>query len=104
MSRDGNIIHEMLNGAYWKIFNIWYRKLRYWRHNSVPHYIDFMHVEKNVAESLVGTLLNVPRKTKDEVYAQLDLAELGVKPELFAMQEEDKTTLHPAGYTLTNDE
>ncbi|GJW74773.1 putative transposon, En/Spm-like protein [Tanacetum coccineum] len=28
--------------------------------------------------------------------------ELGVKPELFAMQEEDKTTLPPAGYTLTN--
>ncbi|GJR32988.1 putative transposase-associated domain-containing protein [Tanacetum coccineum] len=31
-------------------------------------------------------------------------AELGVKPELFAMQDEDKTTLPPAGYTLTNAE
>nr|GFA11593.1 hypothetical protein [Tanacetum cinerariifolium] len=40
--------------------------------------------EKNVAESLVGTLLNVPRKTKDEVNARLDMAELGVKLELFA--------------------
>ncbi|GJU24243.1 putative transposase-associated domain-containing protein [Tanacetum coccineum] len=92
------------NDAYWKKFNIWYRKLRYWRHNSVPHCIDFMHVEKNVAESLVGTLLHVPGKTKDGVNARLDLAELGVKPELFAMQEEDKTTLPPAGYTLTNAE
>ncbi|GJR72740.1 putative transposon, En/Spm-like protein [Tanacetum coccineum] len=92
------------NGAYWKKFNIWYRKLRYWRHHSVPHCIDFMHVEKNVAESLVGTLLNVSGKTKDGVNARLDLAELGVKPELFAMQEEDKTTLPPAGYTLTNAE
>ncbi|GJV93462.1 putative reverse transcriptase domain-containing protein [Tanacetum coccineum] len=54
------------NGTYWKKFNIWYRKLRYWRHNSVPHCIDFMHVEKKVAESLVGTLLNVLGKTKDE--------------------------------------
>ncbi|GJV73974.1 hypothetical protein Tco_1493969 [Tanacetum coccineum] len=70
----------------------------YWRHHYVPHCIDFMHVEKNVAESLVGTLLNVPRKTKDGVYARLDLAELGVKPELFAMQEEDKTTLPSAGH------
>ncbi|GJX13747.1 putative reverse transcriptase domain-containing protein [Tanacetum coccineum] len=34
-------------------------------------------------------------KTKDGVNARLDLAELGVKPELFAMQEEDKTTLPP---------
>ncbi|GKA21242.1 putative reverse transcriptase domain-containing protein [Tanacetum coccineum] len=60
--------------------------------------------EKNVAESLVGTLLHVSGKTKDGVNARLDLAELGVKPELFAMQEEDKTTLPPAGYTLTNAE
>ncbi|GKB24131.1 putative reverse transcriptase domain-containing protein [Tanacetum coccineum] len=63
-----------------------------------------MHVEKNVCESLVRTLLNVPGKTKDGMNARLDLAELGIKPELFARQEEDKTTLPPAGYTLTNAE
>ncbi|GJV98177.1 putative transposon, En/Spm-like protein [Tanacetum coccineum] len=74
----------------------------YWRHNSIPHCIDIMHVEKNVVESLVGTLLNVSGKMKDGVNARLDLAELGVKPKLFAMQEEDKTTQPPAGYTLTN--
>ncbi|GJW10137.1 putative transposon, En/Spm-like protein [Tanacetum coccineum] len=90
------------NGVYWKKFNIWYRKLKYWRHNPIPHCIDFMHVEKNVAESIVGTLLHVPGKTKDGLNARLDLAELGVKPELFAMQDEDKTTLPLAGYTLTN--
>ncbi|GJR13824.1 putative reverse transcriptase domain-containing protein [Tanacetum coccineum] len=60
--------------------------------------------KKNVAESIVGTLLHVPGKTKDGLKARLDLAELGVKPELFAMQDEDKTTLRPAGYTLTNAE
>ncbi|GJR60509.1 putative transposase-associated domain-containing protein [Tanacetum coccineum] len=60
--------------------------------------------EKNVAESIVGTLLHVPGKTKDGLNALLDLAELGVKPELFVMQDEDKTTLPPAGYTLTNAE
>nr|GEY01303.1 hypothetical protein [Tanacetum cinerariifolium] len=57
----------------------------------------------NVAKSLVRTLLHVLGKTKDRVNARLDLAELGVKPELFAMQE-DKTTLLPAGYTLMNAE
>ncbi|GKE14928.1 putative transposon, En/Spm-like protein [Tanacetum coccineum] len=62
------------------------------------------HHKKNVTRSLVGTLLNVPGKTKDGVNVRLDLAELGVKPELFAMQEEDKTTLPPASYTLTNAE
>ena len=63
-----------------------------------------MHVEKNVAESLVGTLLHVPGKTKDGLNARLDLAELGVKQELFARQEQDGTTLPPAGYTLSNAE
>ncbi|GKF50849.1 hypothetical protein Tco_0147316 [Tanacetum coccineum] len=66
--------------------------------------VDFMHVEKNVCDSLVGTLLNVPGKTKDGMNARLDVAELGIKPELLARQEEDKTTLPPAGYTLTNAE
>nr|GEY11182.1 hypothetical protein [Tanacetum cinerariifolium] len=54
--------------------------------------------EKNVGESLVGTLLNVPGKIKDGMNARLDLAELGIKPELFT----SKTTLPPTGYTLTN--
>ncbi|GJU13322.1 putative transposon, En/Spm-like protein [Tanacetum coccineum] len=61
-----------------------------------------MHVEMNVAESIVKTLLHVLRKTKDGLNARLDLAELGVKPELFSMQDKDKTTLPLAGYTLTN--
>nr|GEY02691.1 hypothetical protein [Tanacetum cinerariifolium] len=78
---------NQVNEAYWKKFNIWYRKLRYWRHNSVPHCIDFMHVEKNVCESLVKTLLYVPGKTKDGMNARLDMAELGIKPELFARKE-----------------
>ena len=60
------------NDVYWKKFNIWYQKLVYWRHNSVPHCLDFMHVEKNVAESLVGTLLHVKGKTKDGLNARLD--------------------------------
>ncbi|GKG32413.1 hypothetical protein Tco_0429923, partial [Tanacetum coccineum] len=33
--------------------------------------IDFMHVEKNVCESLVGTLLNVPGKTKVKIKDQI---------------------------------
>ncbi|GJU73410.1 putative transposon, En/Spm-like protein [Tanacetum coccineum] len=65
----------------------------YWRHNSVPHCIDFMHVEKNVAESLVGTLLHVPGKTKDGVNARLVSDELGVQTRVFAIKKKNKTTL-----------
>nr|GEX02703.1 hypothetical protein [Tanacetum cinerariifolium] len=65
---------------------------------------DYPALEKNVAESLAGTLLHVSGETKDGVNARLDMAELGVKPELFSMQEEEKTTLPQACYTLTNTE
>nr|GEX99503.1 hypothetical protein [Tanacetum cinerariifolium] len=54
--------------------------------------------EKNVYESLVVTLLNVPGKKKYRMNARLELAELGIKLELFARQEEDKTTLPLAGH------
>nr|GFA83965.1 hypothetical protein [Tanacetum cinerariifolium] len=54
---------------------------------------DYPALEKNVVESIVETLLHVPGKAKDGVNARFDLAELGVKPKLFAMQKEDETTL-----------
>ncbi|XP_074296971.1 uncharacterized protein LOC141627640 [Silene latifolia] len=38
--------------------------LPYWKHLSVRHCIDVMHVEKNVCETLIGTLLNILGKTK----------------------------------------
>lgn len=62
-----------------------------------------MHIEKNVGESLIGTLLNTG-KTKDGYNARLDLAALGIKPELFPTEEDGKTKLPAAGYTLSNDE
>jgi len=38
-----------------------------------------MHVEKNVCDSIIGTLLNVKGKTKDEINARKDLVEIGVR-------------------------
>ncbi|GJR82992.1 putative reverse transcriptase domain-containing protein [Tanacetum coccineum] len=46
---------------------------------------------------------NRHHSTKDGLNARLDLAELGVKPELFVMQDEDKTTLPPAGGERVSD-
>jgi hypothetical protein len=39
----------------------------------VRHVIDVMHVEKNVCEALVGTLLDIPGKIKDTLNAWMDL-------------------------------
>ena len=65
-----------------------------------------MHIEKNVCESLIGTLLNIPGKTKDGIKARLDLKKLGIQPELAPRVENDKnfTYLPPTSYTMSTKE
>jgi hypothetical protein len=48
----------------------------------VCHEIDVMHVEKNVCEALIGTLLDIPGKTKDTIKAQMDLEEMKLRKDL----------------------
>nr|GEW38040.1 hypothetical protein [Tanacetum cinerariifolium] len=57
-------------------------ELKYWPHLHVRHCLDVMHIEKNVCESLLGLLLNIPGKTKDGVDAQKDMVEMGIRNEL----------------------
>lgn len=90
--------------TYWKKYNIWQRRLRYWRYNSVQHCIDFMHVEKNVCESLIGTLLHMSGKTKDGLEARMDLVHFGLRPELEPKIQGNGTILPAACYTLTKEE
>jgi hypothetical protein len=53
--------------------------LPYWKDLMVRHAIDVMHVEKNVCKALVGTLLDIPGKTKDTLKAHLDLEEMKLR-------------------------
>ena len=41
-----------------------------------------MHSEKNVAEALLGTLMDIAEKTKDNVKARVDQATLYNRPKL----------------------
>ena len=34
-------------------------RLPYWKHLKLPHNLDVMHIEKNICENILGTLLNV---------------------------------------------
>ncbi|GKB84680.1 uncharacterized protein Tco_0956952 [Tanacetum coccineum] len=52
------------------------------RINLLRHNLDVMNIEKNVCESIVGTLMNLDGKTKDHIKARLDLQEMGIRPEL----------------------
>ena len=63
-----------------------------------------MHIEKNVCESIIGTLLNVLGKTKDGVKSRLDLLERGLRSELAPRFGLKRTYLPPACYTLSKEE
>ncbi|KAL5840762.1 hypothetical protein ACOSQ4_013370 [Xanthoceras sorbifolium] len=43
---------------------------------------NMMHIQKNICESLLGTLLNINGKTKDGVNSRKDLQDLGIRHEL----------------------
>ena len=61
-----------------------------------------MHVEKNVCDSLLGLLLNIPDKTKDGVNARLDMVDMGIRLDLTPQKsEKGRTFLPPASYTLS---
>ena len=79
--------------------NIWKKKsiffeLPYWSKLDVRHWIDVMHVEKNVCNSIIGTLLNIKGKTKDGINAHKDMVEMGVRLELQPQPHGNKLTCH----------
>ncbi|KAK1663854.1 hypothetical protein QYE76_052013 [Lolium multiflorum] len=69
------------------LIGVWKRRsvfwdLPYWKILDTPHCLDVMHITKNVCESLLGTLLNMPDRTKDGQKARHDLKVLGIREEL----------------------
>jgi hypothetical protein len=67
----------------------------YWKILDTPYSLDQMHITKNVLESLLGTLLNIPEKTKNGPKARTDLKILGIKEDLHrAPPEETETEMY----------
>jgi hypothetical protein len=46
----------------------------------LPHNIDVMHTEKNVAEALWAIIMDIPNKSKDNIKARVDLTALCDRP------------------------
>jgi hypothetical protein len=46
--------------------------LSYWKVLHTPHSLDAMHIMKKVTESLLGSLMNMPERTKDGQKARTD--------------------------------
>ncbi|XP_043694211.1 uncharacterized protein LOC122644910 [Telopea speciosissima] len=67
---------------------------------------DVMHIEKNVCDSIIGTLLGMKDKTKDHVNARLDLKDMKIRVDLHPkiIEGRDKVILPPVYYTLSNED
>jgi hypothetical protein len=65
----------------WKKKSIFF-ELPYWAENTLRHNFDVMHIEKNICDNIIGTLLDIPGKTKDHVNARYDLQLMGIREEL----------------------
>ncbi|XP_052181232.1 uncharacterized protein LOC127794290 [Diospyros lotus] len=76
-------------------------ELPYWSKLLMRHNLDVMHIEKNVCDNIVGTLLNDPMKSKDTVKARLDLEDLNIRKELWLKERNGKFEKPHANYTLS---
>nr|GEW45539.1 hypothetical protein [Tanacetum cinerariifolium] len=69
----------------WNKRSIFY-DLEYWPTLQLKHNFDVMHIEKNVIESLLGTLL-MNDKSKDTIKARQDLEDWGIRKELWLVEK-----------------
>ena len=81
----------------WKKRSIFFCLL-YWKHNLMRHCLDVMHIEKNVGENDLYTILNEAGKSKDHLRARKDLKAMGIRQDAWP-DENDKFA--PARFALT---
>ncbi|KAL3633966.1 hypothetical protein CASFOL_022728 [Castilleja foliolosa] len=80
-------------------------ELPYWSKLKLRHNLDVMHIEKNICESILGTLMNVEGKTKDTAKARLDLEDMKIRKELHLINKgSGKYAMPPASYVMTTKE
>ncbi|KAI5351555.1 hypothetical protein L3X38_004446 [Prunus dulcis] len=99
------MLHMVENGdrVCWKKKSIFF-DLEYWKYLPVRHALDVMHIEKNVCDSIIGTLLEIPGKNKDGIAARIDLLNMGVKTDLQPEYGERRTRLPPGPWNLSRAE
>ncbi|KAL5714361.1 hypothetical protein ACHQM5_016334 [Ranunculus cassubicifolius] len=85
----------------WRKRSIFF-ELPYWRMLKIRHNLDVMHIEKNICENVLGTILKLDGKTKDTLKSRLDLQALGIRPELHLTPKPNNKFLVPAAcYTFS---
>ncbi|XP_062080165.1 uncharacterized protein LOC133784914 [Humulus lupulus] len=83
----------------WRKKSIFF-ELPYWANMKLRHNLDVMHVEKNVCDSLVGTIVGLENKTKDTISARVDLEKMKIRPELHLRMVNGRMEKPAAKYTF----
>ncbi|KAL0363997.1 UNVERIFIED_CONTAM: hypothetical protein Sangu_0497300 [Sesamum angustifolium] len=73
--------------------------LPYWSTLLIQHNLDVMHTEKNVFDNIFNTVMNIKKKTKDNVNARRDLKIICNHPEL-EFDERTPNIMPKVVYTL----
>ena len=79
-------------------------QLPYWKILILRHNLDVMHIEKNICDSIVSTLLSINGKSNDNFNSCLDLLAMGIRDQLHPMQRGHRIILPVACYSLTSNE
>ena len=93
-----------------KALTVWKKRsiffiLPYWKDHVLRHNLDVMHIKKNVVNNIIGTLLNLDGKTKDNLKAHQDLKDMGIRSELHLEKVgNDQTCMPHACYHMNASE
>nr|XP_016434510.1 PREDICTED: uncharacterized protein LOC107760903 [Nicotiana tabacum] len=72
----------------WRKKNIFFN-LPYWEFNLLRHNLDVMHIEKNIFDNILYSLLMDKDKSKDHVKARKDLKNMGIRLDLWPDENEN---------------
>jgi len=85
-------------GDPWSKLSIFFN-LPYWKTNLL---IDVMHIQKNICENIIRTILNIERKPEEHLKARLNLVEMGIRKDLHPINiGPNKVVLPHARFSLS---
>ena len=83
----------------WKKKSIFF-ELSYWEDNLSHHNLDVMHIEKNVCEIMIGTLLNLDAKIRGYLKDRLDMMFMDIRLELNPKENKSNELIPLAYFSL----
>ena len=79
-------------------------QLEYWEDLLVRHNLDTMHIEKNVFDNIVNTLLQVENRSKDNVNARKDMKRMKIREHLHIDETQENPEMPKAPHYMNADQ